>query len=303
MFQKETGVFDPEEVSFESVSTENSEEENASNRSYVPCGVGVTVQVRCHSATIPHSARRSMAFHWHSLYLQCLLFLRFIANRGRLVESARSREWIYSQRWRCSPLDQWPRCERKGVDQSNCILIFPNKTSIFPATVIISHIVCCTVTTHTHTHTKQRKEDVAALLQGRAGTTVNVEVLREGTREPVKVKLTRHYKSRKPARVPRQPRSGGGTSSNSRSPRADGMGWDGQPSPPSSQPGSQPGRRREECFVDVNTKKEKSVKIINCLINRPFACRFQCRNIDCTGCCRQVEEHAISRLLRSRAII
>lgn len=36
--------FDPEEVSFESVSTENSEEDGA-NRAYVPCGVGVTVQV------------------------------------------------------------------------------------------------------------------------------------------------------------------------------------------------------------------------------------------------------------------
>jgi hypothetical protein len=51
-------AFDPEQMletkeSFESVSTENSEEDGGSgNRAYVPCGVGATVQVGCLKASL-----------------------------------------------------------------------------------------------------------------------------------------------------------------------------------------------------------------------------------------------------------
>jgi hypothetical protein len=42
----------------------------------------------------------------------------------------------------------------------------------------------------------RHKEEVASMLQGRVGSTVDVDVLREGFEEPLRIKLTRNYNSR-----------------------------------------------------------------------------------------------------------
>ena len=98
------------------------------------------------------------------------------------------------------------------------------------------------------------KEEVASLLQGRAGSSVIVDVKRSGQEQPVRVKLTRHYKAKKGATRQRRGNGARTPTSPGRVPGAAGFGSQGVPTPPSSH-GSAPPPALQRPVLDQNSRQ------------------------------------------------